>query len=187
MSHTQHNQVIREREWLVTARTVAAMLRDEYDNSNGDDISNITTPTTNANGHGNQGTTNTSATAGSTRSIEQLSLNSIGQAFNGRCLNALATRKKPCAPTGVYFLNKEWNSLLSSQVGLSCQYMWCKQCHQDSGIPGSSHQSFRIFMTPIQDVPIVKAALAIDDPETGETTILVIKLSILVNIFLMSY
>jgi hypothetical protein len=42
-------------------------------------------------------------------------------------------------------------------------------------------------MTPIQDVPIVKAALAIDDPETGETTILVIKLSILVNIFLMSY
>jgi hypothetical protein len=96
LSQSEKNKIYRARERLETARTVAAMLRnDATSHGNIDDLSTITgtvpqgiqtvqsEPTT------NQGSsTNVS---GVTRSINQVTLDDVGQAFNRRRINAYIT------------------------------------------------------------------------------------------------
>jgi hypothetical protein len=96
LSQQQKNRIYRERERLETARTVAALLREEND-----DTSTITGRVINTTGQNapqqnvsqesnNQATTS----SGSTRSASQLSLDQAGNAFNRRRLNALITQNK---------------------------------------------------------------------------------------------
>jgi len=178
MPCNQRNQIIREGERMATARAVASMLRDEYGSGgNADDISTITTPTTNA---GSQASTGNNGTSGSTRSINQLSLDNAGQAFNMRRLNVLETKNK-CQVRSIASLQKP--DLMASEIlychaeldshaytcGVNNVAKFLEYSGQVAQVSG-----FANSMTPIQDVPIVKAALAVDDPATGETTVIII-------------
>jgi hypothetical protein len=73
---------------------VVSMLRGDYDKDHADDISTITTPTTNAGQSQAQGSTgnNGNSPSRATRSIGQLSLDEVGQAFNRRHINAITTK-----------------------------------------------------------------------------------------------
>jgi len=89
LSHSQRNQIYRECERLETARTVAAQLREDHNEP--DNASGITAPTSNTQATQSNGANNDRA-AGSTRSIGQVSLDGIGQAFNRRRLGAYSSR-----------------------------------------------------------------------------------------------
>jgi hypothetical protein len=82
-----------ERDRIETARTVAAILREENSqNSQGDDISTVTGLVPQAQIQMSDGQRNSNiSTTGNTRSINQVSLDNIGQAFSRRRLNAISS------------------------------------------------------------------------------------------------
>jgi hypothetical protein len=94
MSHSQRNRVFRERDRMETARTVAAILREE--GSQNDDVSTITGTAFQGTNGGVTQSSQTASVSGNTRSIGQVSLDNVGQAFSTRRgLNAITsgTRK----------------------------------------------------------------------------------------------
>jgi hypothetical protein len=88
LSQAQKNQIYRERDRIETVHTVAAILRE--DNIHGDDVSTITgtVPQSQVQIVSGQNEPNASI-AGTTRSLNQISLDNVGQAFSRRQLNAL--------------------------------------------------------------------------------------------------
>jgi hypothetical protein len=88
MSQAQKSQVYQERKRIETVRTVAAILREE--NSQADDVSSITGTIPQGQGQITNGQNNPNASlSGNTRSLNQVTLENIGQAFNRQCLNAI--------------------------------------------------------------------------------------------------
>ena len=128
----------------------------------------------------NQGTANTNSTTSvlGIRSNSQVSLDGVGNAFNRRRLNAICTgpriTSREYAPTNV----SKGNEIILCRAELDS--------HADTCGVGSAARiieytgqtvevsGFSTSMDSIKNVPIVKAALAYDDPSTGETLILVL-------------
>jgi hypothetical protein len=182
MSYSERNRVMRERERVQTARTVASMLHGDYDEDHADDISTITTPTANASHSQAQGSAvnNTnSPSSRTTRSIGQLSLDDVGQAFNRRRINTITNLRKSTL-----------RNVASVQVAPNVDtIMSCRDSHADTcGVNSVARileysgqvaevSGFANSMDSIRDVPIVKAAIAYDIPSSGETIIVKITLN----------
>jgi len=180
LSQQQKNRIYRERERLETARTVAALLREEND-----DTSTITGRVINTTGQNapqqnvsqesnNQATTS----SGSTRSASQLSLDQAGNAFNRRRLNALITQNKRNV-SRVSSLDINYpGELASCRVELDTHADTCGLNEVARVLEYSGQvvevSGFANTMQPLSDIPIVKAAVAYDCPKTGETVILII-------------
>jgi hypothetical protein len=152
------------------------MLRDGY-NSGGDDNSTITTPTANTNAQGSQDSNNAGTPGRSTRSIGQISLDQAGNAFKRRRLNAYVTTR--------HYLRRN----VAAAIKTSDHILHCRaelDSHADTC--GVNHialvletygqvaevSGFSDSMKPLQDIPIVKAAVAFDNLETGETVVVII-------------
>ena len=179
LSQAEKNRVYRARERLETARTVAAMLRE--DSGNQDDVSTITGTVPQrirTNNNPSQGNDNTSV-AGATRSIDQVTLDNVSQAFNRRRINAYVTVERSIAPRReILSVSQSNDEIRQCRVELDSHADTCGvnnvarilefhgQVAQVSGFSDS--------MTPMKDIPIVKAALAYDIPDTGEVVILII-------------
>jgi hypothetical protein len=179
MSHLQRNWVFRERDRMETARTVAAILREE--GSQNDDVSTITgTAFQGANGGVIQ-SNQTASVSGNTHSIGQVSLDNVGQAFsNRRCLNAImsGTRKVNRSLGSFGSIPQVREEILHCHAKLDSHADTCGVNHiarvleisgQVAEVSGFSNE-----MDSLQDIPIVKAAVAYDHPDTGEVIILVI-------------
>ena len=113
LSQQEKNRIYQARERLETARTIASMLREEYSQHQADDVSTITGTVPQrisaqvSSGNDNN-TVNANSIAGVTRSIDQVNLDSAGQAFNRRRLNALYSSqrsfstRRDCIDTAVF-------------------------------------------------------------------------------------
>jgi hypothetical protein len=123
LSQAEKNRIFRARERLETARTVAAMLRDE--NGGQDDLSALTgpesqapsTPPTNAN----------ASVAGATRSINQVSLENASQAFNRRRLNTYTTGSRTAVVSNreIASINAPTNMITQCRVELDSHADTC--------------------------------------------------------------
>jgi len=180
MSYQERNRVMRERERVQTARVVASMLHGNYDKDHVDDISTITTPTTNAGQSQAQGSTGNSGNSPSRamRSIGQVSLDEVGQAFNRRRINAITTLRKS-TPRYVASVKAAPNDNdMSCRAELDSHADTCG-VNSVSRVLECSGQvaevsGFANSVDSIRDVPIVKAAIAYDVPGSGETINLII-------------
>lgn len=183
MTQAQRNRVSHERERLETVRAVAAVMRDELTNNANDDLSTITgtvpqrIQTDSAQNTNNS--TGSNAITGVTRSINQVSLENASQAFTRRRLNAY-TSMRIDSHRGIASMNVDnsFNEILQCRVELDSHADTCGVNHVARIIEfhGQVAQvsGFAESMEPMKDIPIVKAALAYDIPETGETVILII-------------
>jgi hypothetical protein len=180
LSQAQRNRVYREREIIETARTVAAMLREDAD-----DISALTNTVQPGSVSGQQvsgqnmgNSSRGSNTSGLTRTIGQVNLDEVGQAFTRRHLNAYTTTRR-----------KQDRNLSSIQHGNEDQFLSCRvelDSHANTcGVNKVTRileysgqvaeiSGFLDTMEPLKDIPIVKAALAYDAPLAGETVILIV-------------
>lgn len=178
LSQQQKNKIYRERERLETARTVAALLREESD-----DISTITGRVINAQAASSQNSqppdSNVGANiAGSTRTASQISLDQVGNAFNRRRLNALISHER-----------RKMANVASMRLDQSIEVKACRvelDSHADTcGVNNAARvleyygqvvqvSGFANSLQPLSDIPIVKAAIALDCHDTGETVILII-------------
>jgi len=183
MTQAQRNRVYRERERLETARAVAAVMRDELTNNANDDLSTITgtvpqcIQTDSAQNTNNS--TGSNAITGVTRSINQVSPENASQAFTRRRLNAY-TSMRIDSHRGIASMNVDnsFNEILQCRVELDSHADTCGVNHVARIIEfhGQVAQvsGFAESMEPMKDIPIVKAALAYDIPETGKTVTLII-------------
>jgi hypothetical protein len=169
----------------VGARTVAALPRDEANGQ--DDVSAVTgtivpqnihtvAQGTGPNASASNPTSNTSVLG--IRSNSQVSMDGVGNAFNRRRLNAIHTgARRLCREYATASTTKN-NEILSCPaefdshadtcgVGATARIIeYTGQTVEVSGFASS--------MNSIKNVPIVRAALAYDDPSTGETLILIL-------------
>jgi hypothetical protein len=129
-----------------------------------------------------QGTQNSgnSGTAGVTRSISEVSLDNVGHAFSRHCLNAYKI--------GIGRNNRNFSNI--HQTGSSNEQIidCCEELDMHADTCGVNHvarileyhsqvakvSSFSDTMEPLKDVPIAKAAIAYDNPNTGESIVLII-------------
>ncbi len=152
------------------AWTVAAILREGY-NSGGDNISTITTPTANTNGQGSQDNNNMGTPGRSAWYIGQISLDQAGNAFSRRRLNAYVT-------TSRYSLRNAATLKIDDTQISHCRAEL--DSHADTCGVNETHgqvaevSSFSDSMEPLQFILIVKAAIAFEDPESGEAVILIV-------------
>ena len=179
MSHSQRNRVFRERDRMETARTVAAILREEGPQN--DDVSTITGTAFQGTNGGVTQSSQTASVSGNTRSIGQVSLDNVGQAFsNRRRLNAITsgTRKVNRSLGSFGSIPQAREEILHCRAELDSHADTCGINHIARVLEISGQvaevSGFSNAMDSLQDIPIVKAAVAYDHPETGEVIILVI-------------
>jgi hypothetical protein len=140
----------------------------------------ITTPTANASQSQGQGSTgNNHSSSRAMRSIGQLSLDDVGQAFNRRRMNAITilSKKKNRQMSSLQAINNE-NGITNCTVELDSHADTCG-VNDTAKILEYSGQvaevsGFANTLDSIKDVPIVKAAIVCDIPNTGETVVLII-------------
>jgi hypothetical protein len=156
------------------------MLRGDYDEDHVDDISKITTPTTNASqsqalgSKGNNGNSPSRAT----RSIGQLSLDEVGQAFNRRCTSAITTLRKSTLRYVASVKAASNDNDMSCRAELDSHADTCgvnsvARILEYSG-QVAEVSGFTNSMDSIRDVPIMKAAIAYNVSSSGETIIQII-------------
>jgi hypothetical protein len=107
-----------------------------------------------------------------------VSLDNASQAFSRRRLNVCRSGQRISRPNREISSIKQSSEMLECGVELDSHADTCGVNHvakvleiygQVAQVPG-----FAESMTPLQDIPIVKAALAYDMPETGEVIVLII-------------
>jgi hypothetical protein len=158
---------------------MAAILREENSQNSQDDVSTITgtVPQVQVQMPEGQRSSNISTTS-NTRSINQVSLDNIGQAFSRRHLNAISSgiRKNNRIINSLEVVDNE-NEILSCRAELDSHADTCGlnnvarilEFHgQVADVSGFSNA-----MQSLHDIPIVKDAVAYDDHETGEVIVLV--------------
>jgi len=161
LTAAQRRQVYRERERFAMARTVASLLR-ETDGSNLNDMSAMTgnsiqlqcgTQASNEQGQVNQNNRQNSA----------VSHNYVSQAMSRRGFIAYTVMSRRRAINQII-------AKMSAEV---------KQCNAELDSHTNTGQvaevsRFANSLEPLKNVPVVKAAVAIDNPETGDSAVLVI-------------
>jgi len=183
LSQQEKNCIYQARERLEMARTIASMLREEYSQHQADDVSTITGTVPQrisaqvSSGNDNN-TVNANSIAGVTRSIDKVNLDSAGQAFNHRQLNALYSSQCSFSARREIASIQQSFDLQKCRVELDSHSDTCgvNDVAKVLEIHGQVAQvsGFSDTMSPLKDIPIVKAALAFDVPETGEVLILII-------------
>jgi len=183
LSRSEKHKIYRARERLETARTVAAMLREDSNNrGQNDDISTITGTVpqriqADSSGSG-QNNGHQSAIAGVTRSINQVSLDTASQAFNHRRLNAYTSGERIVMNRREIASISQSTDILHCKAELDSHADTCRVNHvaRVLEVHGQVAQvsGFSDNVTPMKDITIVNAAVAYDVPETGEVVILVI-------------
>ena len=180
LSQAQRNRVYRERERIETARTVAAMLREDAD-----DVSALTNTVQPGSVNGQQvsgqnvvNNIGGSNISGHTRTIGQVNLDEVSQAFNRRRLNAYMTTRRRQDRNLSSIQHRSEDQFLSCRVELDSHADTCG-VNEVARILEYSGQvaevsGFSDTMEPLRDIPIVKAALAYDEPLTGDTVILIV-------------
>ena len=169
LSYSQKQEVYHQRERLATARTVAALLTEQNQNQANDEVSTITTPTVK---NGQQQGLQPIA-----RQAAQVTLDNVSQSMTRRqtagAYSTLSVRQVKASHMSksntltVKFGRAELDSHADS-CGLNSVARVLEYTGQIAKVSG-----FANSLRSIEDVPIVKAALAYDDSETGETTILI--------------
>ena len=174
LTAAQRRQVYRERERFAMARTVASLLR-ETDGSNLNDMSAMTgnsiqlqcgTQASNEQGQVNQNNRQNSAVshnyvsqAMSRRGIIAYTVMSRRRAIN-QIIAKMFAEVKQCNAE----LDSHTNTCGVNEVARILEYPG--QVAEVSGFANS--------LEPLKNVPVVKAAVAIDNPETGDSAVLVI-------------
>jgi hypothetical protein len=161
---------MRARERLETARTVAALLRDQSDQQD-DDVSALTPITGNTRGN---------SSSGGQLNISQISTDNASQAMTRRRQGHIG------AVTTVKHYSRTASDISSISLGSTSRTL-CRaelDSHADTcSLNETAYvieylgkvaevSGFTSSLNTIRDVPIVKAALAYDDHESGETIIL---------------
>jgi len=169
LSYSQKQEVYCQRERLATARTVAALLTEQNQNQANDEVSTITTPTIN---NGQQQGQQPNA-----RQAAQVTLENVSQSMTRRrtagAYSTLSVRQVKASHMSksntltVKFGRAELDSHADT-CGLNSVARVLEYTGQIAEVSG-----FANSLRSIEDVPIVKAALAYDDSETDETTILI--------------
>ncbi len=172
LSTAERSRIYRERDRLETARTIAAVIREQqHDTAIHDDISTITT-TVNNSGNGNNSSTGTPA-ANQQCAVAQVSRDNVSQAMSRRRIGAYHTvlhktrgSRKHSSISSIY--NKQNHEIQPS---------YCRaelDSHADTcGVNNTAYvleytgkvaevAGFSKALQTRQDVPIVKAALAYD-------------------------
>jgi hypothetical protein len=172
LSAAQRSRIYRERERLNTARTIAAVLQEQNDSSNAppDVMSTITASVAPGN------TTN----AYQQRSTGQINLENISQSLNRRRIGAYHTIRR---------MNKTSMRIISNVKRNATNTMQCRaelDSHADTcGVNDIAFileytgqeaevSGFSPSLQTLENISIVKAAVAYDDPQTGETFIIII-------------
>ncbi len=170
LSYGQKQEVYRQRERLATARTVAAMLSENHSNGNSDDVSAVTISTA-----VNNASTQANQPANTPRMNAQVSLDNVSQAMSRRRTGAytiiarhLKASKAIVKDEQIKFGRAELDTHADT-CGLNEVARILEYTGQVAEVSG-----FANSMQSIQDVPIVKAAVAYDDPITGETFVIII-------------
>jgi hypothetical protein len=168
-----------ERDRIETARTVAAILREENSQNSQDDVSTITGTVPQAQVQMPEGQRSSNiSTMSNTRSINQVSLDHIGQAFSRRRLNAISSgiRKNNRIINSLKVVDNE-NEILSCRAELDSHADTCglNNVAQILEFHGqvADVSRFSTAMQSLHDIPIVKGAVAYNDHETGEVIVLV--------------
>jgi hypothetical protein len=173
LSAAKQNRVYWERERLETARTIAAIIRGQNEATNNDDISTITIPINNPGNGNNTPTTNQQC------STAMCSLDNIRQATSRRRIGAyhMVSHKLNDRRDIVSIHNKQsypihCRTKLDSHAdtcGGNDTVFILEYTGKVAEVAG-----FSKALQTMQDIPIVKATLAYDDPHTGETMVLIV-------------
>jgi hypothetical protein len=173
--HAQQQEVYRQRDRLETARTVAAIINESLGGvaqGQGDDISTIASPTTgnNANMAGVLNERN-----GQGREGVRVNLDNISQLITRRQNTSAFTTisKKDNTRVNISQMQQITESLgraeFANMCGVNEVARILEYTNQVVEVTGFAN-SFQ----PLKDIPIVKAALAYDHPETGEVIVLIL-------------
>jgi len=174
LSQAEKNRIYRARERFKTACTVAALLRDQHADSHADDLLTMVPSVVNLppsqNGDQQQGRASSQ--------VSQVSLASVGQSMN-RCqgsIGAYNTRGRKECQLASLMQNNIADGIQTCRAELDSHADTCGVNNvalivEHLGKVAEVH-GFSKSMQAMQNIPIVKAALAYDDCITGETVIL---------------
>jgi hypothetical protein len=177
LTPSQRSRIYRERERMQTVRAIVSVIREEgltRSQAITDDVSMITATTNAAN------QTNSDNQDRNQRNVNQISLNSISESMNRRRVGAFFTtgrrqtnhtryaREISVTQTEPKTCRAELNSHANT-CGVNDVARILEYTDQVAEVSGFSEG-----LGTLKDVPIVNAAVAYDDPVSGETIILII-------------
>jgi hypothetical protein len=171
--------VYRERERFETARTVALMLREDADDvsalTNTVQLGSVNQGQQNGNNITNNGS-NTSI-SGVTRNIGQVTLDNIGQGFSRDRL-ITSSRRESRNLSSLHQGDTNKVQIADCRIELDFHADTCGVNHVARFLEYYGQvvevSGFSDTMQRLKDIPIVKAAVAYDNPQTGETVIVII-------------
>jgi hypothetical protein len=173
LSYAQKQEVYRQRERLAMARTGSVILTEnQSQQGQSDEVSAITTPTVNVQAAANN---NQASNNNANRVNAQISLDNVSQPMSrqrtsgaykilSRQLKSMNMQMEDEIKSGRAELDTHADTCGVNNVARILEFTG-----QVAGVSG-----FANSMQALQDIPIVKAALAYDDPNTGETIVLII-------------
>jgi hypothetical protein len=174
MSQAGNNRVYGARDRFETARTVAALLSTQGYESNAVDVSTMVPLVV------NQPQVNRDQNSRASAQISQVSLASIGQSMNRRQsgIGAYTTKKRKSYQVSSIHQIKAPPTILTCRAKLDSHADTCgvndvALVVEYLGKKGEVH-GFSKSLHAMQDIRIVKAAVAYDDPLTGEIYIVLI-------------
>lgn len=175
LSRAKRYRIYRARDRLETARIVAAMLRDPVE---GLSITVVSALTPKVNNTGNNNATGGREANATQRGVAQISLATIGQAMNRRQSNigAYNSGHRKIMQVDITTRDNTFSEVCRTELDShadTCGVNDVAYILEHHGKVAEVH-GFSKSLQSMQNIPIVKAALAYDIPETGETIILVI-------------